>query len=97
MGVSLYLKGKLTGEARSAIAGLTLSNENYSVAVRILKQRFCDKQDIVDIHYKMLINLAPVKNTIESLRFFMDTIERHLRSLEVLEENLDQQVFVKYV
>ena len=35
-----YLKGKLHGQAQSAISGLTLSNENYDVAVDILKERF---------------------------------------------------------
>ncbi|XP_060564212.1 uncharacterized protein LOC132723501 [Ruditapes philippinarum] len=43
-----YLKGKLVGEARSAIAGLTLSNENYDIAIHILRERFGDLQDIID-------------------------------------------------
>ncbi len=92
-----YLKGKLSGEARSAIAGLSLSNENYSVAIGLLKERFGDRQDIVDIHYKKLMNLFPARNTTDSLRAFTDQIERHLRSLEVLGENLDQQVFVSMI
>ena len=44
-----YLKGKLTGAALNAIAGLSLSNENYEVAVSILQDRFRKKQDLVDI------------------------------------------------
>ncbi|XP_052771144.1 uncharacterized protein LOC128210829 [Mya arenaria] len=92
-----YLKGKLTGEARSAIAGLTLSNENYGVAIKILHERFGDKQEIIDLHYKKLMSLEPAKNTTESLRYFLDTVERHLRSLEVLKENLDQHVFVSMI
>jgi hypothetical protein len=39
-----YLKENVTGEARIAIAGLTLSNENYQVAIKILSERFGDKK-----------------------------------------------------
>ncbi|XP_060552386.1 uncharacterized protein LOC132713726 [Ruditapes philippinarum] len=92
-----YLKGKLVGEARSAIAGLTLSNENYDIAIHILRERFGDLQDIIDLHYKGIVNILPPKNTTEGLRFFFDKIERHLRSLEVMNENLDQQVFVSMI
>ncbi|XP_063411655.1 uncharacterized protein LOC134694570 [Mytilus trossulus] len=35
-----YLKSKLFGTANSAISGLTLSHENYDVAILILKERF---------------------------------------------------------
>jgi len=92
-----YLRGKLTGEAREAIAGLSLSNENYLVAVKLLNDRFGDKQEIVDLHYNKLINIAPARNTMESLRFFLDKVERHLRSLEVLGENVNQSVFVSMI
>ena len=42
-----YLKSKITGEARSAILGLTLSNENYTIAVDILKDRFGPKKQSI--------------------------------------------------
>ncbi|XP_060608440.1 uncharacterized protein LOC132760479 [Ruditapes philippinarum] len=89
-----YLKGKLVGEARGAIAGLTLSNEKYGIAITILKERFGDKQDIIDLHYKGLVNVASPKDTTESLRFFYDKIQKHL---EVMHENLEQQVFVSII
>ncbi|XP_060557734.1 uncharacterized protein LOC132718123 [Ruditapes philippinarum] len=65
-----YLKGKLVGEARSAIAGLTLSHENYDIAIHIIRERFGDLQDIIDLHYKGIVNILPPKNTTEGLRFF---------------------------
>ena len=43
-----YLKSKVTGEARSAILGLTLSNKNYTIAVDILKDRFGKSQEVID-------------------------------------------------
>lgn len=39
-----YLRSKLSGEAKRSIEGLSLSNENYRVAVDILKDRFDRKQ-----------------------------------------------------
>ncbi|XP_052785982.1 uncharacterized protein LOC128221411 [Mya arenaria] len=73
---------KLEGEACSAIAGLSLSNENYRVAVNILKERFGDTQEVIDLHYNKLINIRPAGDYVESLRKFLDTMDKHLRSLE---------------
>ncbi len=44
-----YLKGKLTGEARSVISGLALSNDNYAVAVKLLRERFGNVQEVIGI------------------------------------------------
>ena len=41
-----YLQSKIVGKARGAIAGLALSNENYKVAINLLKARY--NQEIVD-------------------------------------------------
>ena len=38
-----YLNSKLTGEAKLAVSGILLSNENYKVAIEILKERFGDQ------------------------------------------------------
>ncbi len=92
-----YLNSKLTGEAKRAISGLALSNENYTVAVKILKERFGKVQEVVDLHYSRMININPPRDTTESLRSFLDEIERHLRSLEVLKQDVNQDVFVSMV
>lgn len=92
-----YLKSKLSGEARSAIQGLTLSKENYEVAIGILKERFGNKQEIIDLHYNQMINLSPASNRTSSLRNLLDQLEKHLRSLEVLKQNVNQDVFVAMI
>ena len=92
-----YLKSKLTGEAHRAILGLTLSNENYGVAIDILKERFGNEQVIIDLHYSQLINLSPASNKTSSLRSLLDQVEKHLRSLEVLKQNVNQDVFVSMI
>ena len=92
-----YLQSKIVGEARGAIAGLALSNENYKVALNLLKERYGNNQEIVDLHYSKLINIPPPKNKTNELRHFLDTIERHLRSLEVLAQNIEQDVFISMI
>ncbi|CAC5413043.1 unnamed protein product [Mytilus coruscus] len=81
---------KLHGTAQSAISGLQLSNENYDVAIDILKDRFGDIQNAVNAHYVELINLSCASNRTSELRFLFDKIERNLRSLEALNQNIDQ-------
>ena len=87
-----YLKSKLTGEAMQVISGLTLSNENYAVAINILKERYGNIQDVVNLHYNKMINLQPASNTTSSLRLFHDNINKHLRSLEVLHQDVNHWV-----
>lgn len=77
-----------------AVSGLSLSNENYELAVRILKERFGDVQDVVNTHYSKLINMQKAMNTTSSLRTLLDTVERHVRSQEVLKQDINQDMFV---
>ena len=92
-----YLNSKLTGEAKLAVSGILLSNENYKVAVDILKERFGDQQTVVNSHYTELINLPSASNTTRSLRFLYDQIEKNLRSLDALKQDINQDIFVSLV
>lgn len=88
------MRSKLAGDAKAALSGLSLSNENYELAVHVLKERFGDVHDVVNIHYHKLINMQKAGNTTSSLRTLIDTMERHLRSLEVLKQDINQDMFV---
>ena len=92
-----YLKSKLSGDAQKAISGLPLSNDNYDIAIDILKTRFGRDQELVDLHYTQLINLQPATNKINSLRSLLNNIEKHLRCLSVLKQNIEQDVFVAMI
>ena len=92
-----YLLSKLRDEAKLAVTGISLSNDNYNVAIRILKERFGNKQEIVDLHYKALLNVHSASNKAQSLRPFVNEIEKHLRSLEALDQSVEQQVFVSII
>jgi hypothetical protein len=63
-----YLRGKLYGEARYAISGLEVSGANYHVAVKSLCERFGNTQDVVDLHYRKLINIQSASKNVQSLR-----------------------------
>ena len=92
-----YLKGKVSGEAQRSIAGLSMANDNYQVAVDILRDRFGDSQEVIDLHYCKMINLPLASSSTSSLRNLLDNMERHLRSLEVLKQNVNQDVFVSMI
>ena len=42
-----YEMSKLSGEAKNSLSGIQLSNENYQVAVELLKERYGDIQAVV--------------------------------------------------
>ena len=92
-----YLNSKLTGEAKHAVSGIILSNDNYQVAVTLMKERFGDVQTVINAHYTELINLTPATNNPRSLRSLFDQVERNLRSLQALKQDIDQDVFVSII
>ena len=79
------------------MAGLARTNENYVVAIKLLHERYGNKQEIVDLHYKELMNTPSPSNKVSQLRAFQDITEKHFRNLEVLGEDVDQHVFVLFI
>ena len=92
-----YLRSKLNGEAKRAIQGLTLSKENYVIAIGILKERFGNQQKVIDLHYNKMINLTPATNRTSSLRILLDSMKKHLRSLQVMKQNVIKMFFVSMI
>ncbi|KAF0154741.1 MAG: hypothetical protein FD188_3229 [Ignavibacteria bacterium] len=84
-----YLKANLEGQALMVVSGLELSNENYDVAVQMLKTRFGDTNRILEAHYSQLQQLPSVSNQLFHLRTFVDTLELNVRALEALGECTD--------
>lgn len=71
--------------------------DNYAVALDTLRDRYGNKQQIVDLHYKELVNIHPSSTKGERLRTFIDKIENYLRSLEKLRERVDQKIFISLI
>ncbi|KAL1450500.1 hypothetical protein WDU94_002862 [Cyamophila willieti] len=84
-----YLVGSLEGDAKQSIHGLELTNSNYQIAVRKLKERFGKPNLIVDAHYAALSRVHIAKNTTADCRRALDEVERHLRTLENLGEDVN--------
>ncbi|XP_067017908.1 calponin homology domain-containing protein DDB_G0272472-like [Acropora muricata] len=89
-----YLRAELEGDANAVISGLELTNSNYEVAVNLLEERFGRDELMMDAHYSALMDLPVSLNVTEKLRATYDMIEKHLRSLKALGENVDQPHFV---
>ena len=85
-----YLKSVLKGSALSAIAGIPLSSENYSLVVKLLQERFGRKEAIVESLYFRLQNLLKTGNKFADIQRVSETIEKVLRQLEAQGESIDE-------
>ncbi len=81
-----YLLGLLESTASQAISGLSLSGDNYSEAVKILKDRFVNKQLIISKHMHKLLKLPSISSVrdVKGMRSIYDSIESNVRSLKSL-------------
>ena len=93
----IFLKSKLTGDAKQVISGLSMSHENNTVAKSLLQDRSEDNQIILNFHFTELTNLAPATNTSKGLRFVYDKIETHLRSLDALQQDVNHDIFISII
>ena len=84
-----YLLGLLENTALQAISGLSLSGDNYIEAVKILQDRFGNKQLIISKHMDKLLKLPSISSLrdVKSLRSVYDSIESNIRSLKSLGVN----------
>jgi hypothetical protein len=85
-----YLKAQLSGEAKSVIAGLANTKDNYEHAIKLLEQRFGKNQLIIDAHYLKLNDLKPVADE-RAQQEIADILKQHLNSQEALGENVEHR------
>ena len=62
-----------------------------------MKERFGDVQAIINRHYTELIEIPTLRNGIISLRSFLDTVKIHIRSLAVLKQDTNQDIFIPMI
>lgn len=81
-----YLINLVSGVAAETISGLSLSNENYTTALELLKNRFGDKQLIISSYMNKLLETETVRHVsdIKKIRKLFDQIESQVRSLKSL-------------
>ena len=82
----VYLRSLLQGKAEQLVNGLSLTGENYETALKLLDERYGDKQGLINEHTSKLIKLSKVKDVSDTvaLRELYDNIECHVRNLDVL-------------
>ena len=92
-----YLREHLSGVAYETIAGLSVTESNYKIALGLLVERFGDKQVQINALHISLMDLPPSSNKTTSLRKFYDAVETHLRSLTALDEDVEQIIYVSLI
>ena len=86
-----YLKSLIEGPAARAIQGLTLTNDNYETAIKILEERFGKRQQIVSAHMDELLKIPScTSDKLDTLRLVYDKISVHTRGLATLGISADQ-------
>ena len=81
-----YLRSLLVGPALSAIAGLSVTKENYAVAIELVANRFGQKHVVISSHMDSLMKIPMVGDMDDArgLRQVYDRVESNLRSLKSL-------------
>ena len=80
-----YLSRLLKGEAARVIQGLPLSESNYKRAVDLLKERFGQKQVLINAHMDALLKIPAATNDVKRLRSLYDACEGYVHGLESLD------------
>ena len=87
-----YLRSFLAPVTLETISGLTLSSQNYSEAIDLLKNRYGNPQTLINSYMEQFVNLETVTKTndVIRLRKLFNKVEssmRNLRSLGVDSDN----------
>ncbi len=87
----IQLKGLLKGRALSVIEGIPITNDNYELALKILKDKFGNKDSLRKQLYSDLSNMSPITAiSCHQLGSLMDNLEKCLRQLEAMGEDTEQ-------
>ena len=78
-----FLVNYVEGDAAGVIRGLSLNNENYQVALKMLTDRFGDPQVLISAHMAKLLSLDTIFDIsdVRGLRKLYDEVETQVRSL----------------
>ena len=92
-----YLRAKLEGEASDVISALAFTNVNYEEAIRLLQERFGQNEVIVSAHYTSLMDLPASSSHTSALPTSYNTIEKRIRSSQVLGEAVNTKMLVSLI
>jgi hypothetical protein len=87
-----YLTASLKGEAKGVISNLEITNENFSVAWKLVTHRYNNQRLISMINAKNLCCLSAVKKSdASSLRQLINYVSSHMNALQALLLNVPIQ------
>ena len=81
-----HLRTLLEGRAAAAMSGIQTTDAKYTIAVKLLKERFAQKQIVVNAHIEALTNLQTLHSgkDVKGRRNLVDKIDTNVRRLETL-------------
>ena len=77
------LRGYLKGSVAKVIEGLTVTGQNYKDAMKLLTDKFGNKQIIVKAHMDELLKVTQLKNERDARKYY-DNFQANLRTLKGL-------------
>jgi len=83
-----YLRSYLRGYALKIVQHLTVTGENYSVALKLLENEFLNKEEIVNGLFKKLLSLSPVSDDFQHTKLYLTEIRCILSDLNNYDRNL---------
>ena len=78
-----YLLGQLKSTALLVISQLPVTENNYDIAIKLLKDKYEDKDQVTTKLVNKLLDLKPPNHNYEDLQLFRITINSTLESLKV--------------
>lgn len=77
-----YLFGSLSGEAKTLVQHLSVTGENYTVLLDILKSRYANKRLHADKLLSTMLSLSHVNRNLHSIKTFLNTLLETTKGLE---------------
>ena len=72
-----YLRSKLVGKAMKFLEGILIDHHNYNVSVKLLQERYGNKQVEIDSHYVAVMELQQASKSVHRLRALLNTLLKH--------------------
>lgn len=87
----IYLKSFLRNEPLKLIESLAVTNENFDVAIEILRNRYENKISVINAHFVSLLEVSPLtKCNAQTLREFVTNCSKNLLALKNLHYSYEQ-------
>ncbi|GFT23870.1 integrase catalytic domain-containing protein [Trichonephila clavipes] len=85
-----YLKGSLKSDALKIVNSLSITNDNFEISWKLLKDRYFNKREIMSSLIKKFINITPLSGESSTqILNLIDSTKEFVRMLESLEYKVD--------